>query len=58
MNDYFFNGKTILIGHGQGLISMFCHLSDYQVQIRQIALQGEIITKVGKTGHVTGPHLH
>lgn len=58
VGDYFFNGKTILIDHGQGLISMLCHLSDSQVQIGQIVQQGQIIGKVGKTGRVTGAHLH
>lgn len=58
IGDYFFNGKTILIDHGQGLISMFCHLSDYNVQKGQNLKQGDLIGKVGKTGRVTGPHLH
>lgn len=56
--DYFFNGKTVLIDHGQGLISMFCHLSDINVVKGQKIQQGEILGKVGKTGRVTGPHLH
>ena len=58
LGDYFFNGKTILIDHGQGLISMFCHLSDYQVKIGENVQQGQMIGKVGKTGRVTGAHLH
>lgn len=56
--DYFFNGKTILVDHGQGLISMFCHLSEIDVHEGQHLKQGETIAKVGKTGRVTGPHLH
>ncbi|MBF7687467.1 M23 family metallopeptidase [Acinetobacter rathckeae] len=58
VGDYFFNGKTILIDHGQGLISMFCHLSQIDVTIGQHVVQGEKIALVGKTGRVTGPHLH
>ncbi|MBF7682022.1 peptidoglycan DD-metalloendopeptidase family protein [Acinetobacter sp. B5B] len=58
IGDYFFNGKTILIDHGQGLISMFCHLSHIDVTVGQQLLQGEKIGLVGKTGRVTGPHLH
>lgn len=58
IGDYFFNGKTILIDHGQGLISMFCHLNNYQVQVGQIVQQGDLIAQVGKTGRVTGAHLH
>ena len=56
--DYFFNGKTVLIDHGQGLISMFCHLSKIEVSIGQTVNQGERVGLVGKTGRVTGPHLH
>lgn len=58
IGNYFFNGNTILIDHGQGLISMFCHLSKIEVHQGQIVHQGEEIGKVGKTGRVTGPHLH
>ena len=56
--DYFFNGKTVLIDHGQGLISMFCHLSAIKVEKGQQIRQGELLGLVGKTGRVTGPHLH
>lgn len=58
VGDYFFNGKTILIDHGQGLISMFCHLSAINVTEGQRIQQGELLGRVGKTGRVTGPHLH
>lgn len=56
--DYFFNGNTVLIDHGQGLISMFCHLSKINVVKGQQIHQGETLGLVGKTGRVTGPHLH
>ena len=56
--DYFFNGKTVLIDHGQGLISMFCHLSKIEVSKGQHITQGELLGLVGNTGRVTGPHLH
>ncbi|WP_162540201.1 peptidoglycan DD-metalloendopeptidase family protein [Acinetobacter haemolyticus] len=56
--DYFFNGKTVLIDHGQGLISMFCHLSKINVEKGQSIRQGEVLGLVGKTGRVTGAHLH
>lgn len=56
--NYFFNGNTVLIDHGQGLISMFCHLSKINVEKGQHIQQGEILGLVGKTGRVTGPHLH
>ncbi|MEB3766154.1 peptidoglycan DD-metalloendopeptidase family protein [Acinetobacter sp. MD2] len=56
--NYFFNGNTILVDHGQGMISMFCHLSKVEVRVGQRIHQGEEIGLVGKTGRVTGPHLH
>lgn len=56
--SYFFNGNTVLIDHGQGLISMFCHLSQINVKEGQQIQQGQTLGLVGKTGRVTGAHLH
>lgn len=56
--DYFFNGKTVFVDHGQGLISMYCHLSEIDVVKGQGVRRGEVIAKVGSTGRSTGPHLH
>ncbi len=55
---YFFNGKTVFIEHGQGLITMYCHLSEINVVEDQLVSHGDIIGKIGKTGRVTGAHLH
>ena len=56
--DYFFNGQTVMIDHGQGIISMMCHLSRIKVEKGQAIKQGDIIGLVGQTGRATGPHLH
>jgi murein DD-endopeptidase MepM/ murein hydrolase activator NlpD len=56
--DFYFNGNTIFIDHGQGLITMYCHLSEIGVADGQSIEAGDIIGLVGKTGRVTGAHLH
>ena len=58
IGDYFFNGKTVFVDHGQGLISMFCHLSKVDVQLGQELPRGGIVGRVGATGRATGPHMH
>jgi murein DD-endopeptidase MepM/ murein hydrolase activator NlpD len=56
--DYYFNGKTVFVDHGQGMISMLNHMSKISVKPGDRLKKGEKIGEVGKTGRVTGPHLH
>ncbi len=56
--NLFFTGNVIYLDHGNGLISLYAHLSKINVRKNQWVRQGQIIGKVGKTGRVTGAHLH
>jgi len=56
--NYFFTGNTVFIDHGQGLISMYCHLNKTLVKAGDVLLKNDLIGEVGMTGRVSGPHLH
>ncbi|WP_394753398.1 peptidoglycan DD-metalloendopeptidase family protein [Crenothrix sp.] len=56
--NFYYNGNTVLLDHGQGLISGYFHMTEIHVKPGQQLKQGDILGTVGKTGRVTGPHLH
>lgn len=56
--DLFFSGNAVFLDHGQGLYTVYLHLSEIGVEPGQLVERGEVVGLAGATGRVTGPHLH
>jgi murein DD-endopeptidase MepM/ murein hydrolase activator NlpD len=56
--EYFFNGKTVFVDHGNGLITLYCHLDRIDVKPGDAVRKGQQIGLSGMTGRASGPHLH
>ncbi len=56
--ELFYGGNTIILDHGQGIYSLYMHLSAFNVAVDDIVAKGSVIGFVGSTGRSTGPHLH
>ncbi len=58
VDNLYYSGNTVILDHGQGMISYFAHLSKAHVKVGQMVYRGQVLGEVGATGRVTGPHLH
>ncbi len=58
VDDLFFSGNSVIIDHGDGIYTMFFHMSEPKVKVGQAVMKGDVIGLVGSTGRASGPHLH
>lgn len=58
VDRFYLAGRVVYIDHGEGLISAYFHLTKAVVHVGQVVERGQLIGTVGRSGRVTGPHLH
>ena len=56
--DLFFSGNSVFVSHGLGLFTTYFHMTKIEVKAGQHVSAGALLGTIGKTGRVTGPHLH
>ena len=56
--NLYFEGNCVAIDHGQGLMTLYLHLSHFKVKEGQIVKKGQLVGLSGGTGRATAPHLH
>lgn len=58
VEDFYFTGNTVVIDHGQGLLTLYAHLSRVDVKPGDRLHRGDAVGASGMSGRATGPHLH
>ena len=56
--SHYYAGNSVYIDHGNGVISLYFHLSEFKVSKGDVVKRGQVIGLSGRTGRATGPHLH
>ncbi|HSB52049.1 MAG TPA: M23 family metallopeptidase, partial [Dissulfurispiraceae bacterium] len=56
--ELFYGGNTVVLDHGQGVFTIYMHLSAFTVKEGEEVAKGRVIGRVGSTGRSSGPHLH
>ncbi len=56
--NLFYTGNVVIIDHGMNIFSLYAHLSKFKVTEGSVVEQGQIVGLAGRTGRVSGPHLH
>jgi murein DD-endopeptidase MepM/ murein hydrolase activator NlpD len=56
--EMFYEGGFVVIDHGQGLLTLYMHLSEITVNVGDAVKKGQVVGLSGATGRVTAPHLH
>lgn len=58
VGNFFYGGISVFVHHGDGIMTVYHHLSRALVAVGDTVERGQLVGKVGATGRVTGPHLH
>ncbi len=58
VKNHYYAGNCIYLDHGNGVVTMYFHLSQFDVKEGDMVVRGQTIGRIGSTGRVTGPHLH
>ena len=56
--DLYYSGNSVFVSHGHGLFTSYFHMTELQVKTGAYVSKGQQIGTIGRTGRVTGPHLH